>query len=100
MMHIGNGADPSPIAIESTTTDFGDSFSDLRLLISNTGDLSREVNQCKVLPQPSYIHYGSHLGGKIVSATRQSHVHITHQCYWFYFTALRPGLSASNSPKN
>ena len=46
LMHSGDGADSSQIVIGSTTIDIVDPFSYLRSLISSTGDLSREFNQC------------------------------------------------------
>ena len=45
-MHTGNGVDPPPIAIASTTINFMDSFNCRGSLILSTGYLSRQVNQC------------------------------------------------------
>ena len=44
LMHVGDGADPPPIAIWSTTTHFTDSFNYLGSLILSIGDLSRKVH--------------------------------------------------------
>ena len=66
LIHVGDGADPPPIVIVSTTIDFFfflDSFNYLKSFFVQV-ILAERLRDAVVLPQPSSNHFGSHSGDK------------------------------------